>query len=32
MVFQNAALLASMPVAENVGLRLREHDQHSSAG
>lgn len=29
MVFQNAALLASMPVAENVGLRLREHDKHS---
>src|SRR6185436_18126550 len=27
MVFQNAALLASLPVAENVALRLREHDQ-----
>jgi phospholipid/cholesterol/gamma-HCH transport system ATP-binding protein len=25
MVFQNAALLASLSVAENVGLRLREH-------
>jgi phospholipid/cholesterol/gamma-HCH transport system ATP-binding protein len=25
MVFQNAALLASLTVAENVGLRLREH-------
>jgi phospholipid/cholesterol/gamma-HCH transport system ATP-binding protein len=27
MVFQNAALLASLTVAENVALRLREHDQ-----
>jgi phospholipid/cholesterol/gamma-HCH transport system ATP-binding protein len=27
MVFQSAALLASLTVAENVGLRLREHDQ-----
>src|SRR5439155_246785 len=28
MVFQNAALLASLTVAENVGLRLREHRRH----
>ena len=30
MVFQNAALLASLTVAENVGLRLREHGGHTS--
>jgi phospholipid/cholesterol/gamma-HCH transport system ATP-binding protein len=29
MVFQNAALLNSLTVAENVGLRLREHRGHS---
>jgi len=28
MVFQNAALLASLTVAENVGLRLRERRRH----
>jgi len=28
MVFQNAALLASLTVAENVGLRLRERREH----
>src|SRR5205085_10415990 len=27
MVFQNAALLASLTVAENVSLRLREHER-----
>src|ERR671936_448804 len=31
MVFQSAALLASLTVAENVGLRLREHRRHSEA-
>ena len=31
MVFQNAALLASLTVAENVGLRLRERGRHSPA-
>ena len=31
MVFQNAALLASLTVAENVGLRLREHRRHRPA-
>src|SRR6184192_4467698 len=31
MVFQNAALLASLTVAENVGLRLRERRRHSAA-
>src|SRR5262249_4816377 len=30
MVFQNAALLASLSVAENVGLRLREHGRQNS--
>ncbi len=30
MVFQNAALLASLTVAENVALRLREHQRLSS--
>ena len=30
MVFQNAALLASLTVAENVGLRLREHGRQTS--
>src|SRR6202040_923774 len=30
MVFQNAALLASLTVAENVSLRLREHGRESS--
>jgi phospholipid/cholesterol/gamma-HCH transport system ATP-binding protein len=30
MVFQNAALLASLTVAENVSLRLREHGRHSA--
>ena len=30
MVFQNAALLASLTVAENVGLRLREHSRLAS--
>jgi phospholipid/cholesterol/gamma-HCH transport system ATP-binding protein len=28
-VFQNAALLASLTVAENVSLRLREHGRHT---
>ncbi|TMA70057.1 MAG: ATP-binding cassette domain-containing protein [Deltaproteobacteria bacterium] len=31
MVFQSAALLASLTVAENVGLRLRERRRHSAA-
>jgi phospholipid/cholesterol/gamma-HCH transport system ATP-binding protein len=31
MVFQNAALLASLTVAENVALRLREHRRHDAA-
>src|SRR5437867_11380538 len=31
MVFQNAALLASLTVAENVGLRLRERGRHGAA-
>jgi phospholipid/cholesterol/gamma-HCH transport system ATP-binding protein len=31
MVFQSAALLASLTVAENVGLRLRERGRHSAA-
>jgi len=31
MVFQNAALLASLTVAENVALRLREHRTHPPA-
>ena len=31
MVFQNAALLASLTVGENVGLRLHEHGTHSAA-
>jgi phospholipid/cholesterol/gamma-HCH transport system ATP-binding protein len=31
MVFQNAALLASLTVAENVSLRLRERRRHSPA-
>jgi len=31
MVFQNAALLASLTVAENVGLRLRERGRQSAA-
>jgi phospholipid/cholesterol/gamma-HCH transport system ATP-binding protein len=31
MVFQNAALLASLTVAENVALRLREHRTHRPA-
>jgi phospholipid/cholesterol/gamma-HCH transport system ATP-binding protein len=31
MVFQNAALLASLTVAENVGLRLREHSRLAPA-
>jgi len=30
MVFQNAALLASLTVAENVSLRLREHGRRSA--
>ncbi len=31
MVFQNAALLASLTVAENVNLRLRERGRHDAA-
>ena len=31
IVFQSAALLASLTVAENIGLRLRERGQHSAA-
>lgn len=31
MVFQNAALLASLTVFENVALRLREHRRHSAS-
>src|SRR5262245_6249324 len=31
MVFQSAALLASLSVAENVGLRLRERGRHPPA-
>jgi len=31
MVFQSSALLASLTVAENVGLRLRERRRHASA-
>src|SRR5207253_2386899 len=31
MVFQSSALLASLTVAENVGLRLREHGRHTPA-
>ena len=31
MVFQGAALLASLTVAENVALRLREHGRHTEA-
>src|SRR6184192_1067376 len=31
MVFQSSALLASLTVAENVGLRLREHGRHAPA-
>src|SRR2546425_4364026 len=31
MVFQSAALLASLTVAENVGLRLRERGRHAPA-
>src|SRR6059036_2250858 len=31
MVFQSAALLASLTVAENVGLRLRERGRHGAA-
>src|SRR5438093_2263363 len=30
MVFQSAALLASLTVAENVSLRLREHERRSA--